>query len=241
MSLSLTKATEEVKLSLTKRGITNVPTDINVSLLLDISYSMTGEFNNGSVQRVLERLLSISNTIDDDGDMELVVFSNSAYHHSTLNVSQYDETESIVNDIKRRYTFSGTSFAPAISKILDVLGYTKPSTAPVAGFFSKLFSRASDEVQPSSGGVEGKQLIVLITDGENSDTPEFMRKVQLIEELPNVYLQCVGIGHRSNVLQDLADRSDSVGYTALKDFSQTNDELISSIINKELLTKFSGI
>ena len=66
---SLTKATEQVVFNLTKRGITDVPKDINVSLLLDYSGSMEGDYNSGAVTNVLRRLLSISNTIDDDGNM----------------------------------------------------------------------------------------------------------------------------------------------------------------------------
>lgn len=247
-SLSLTKATEEVKLSLTKMGITAVPTDINVSLLLDISYSMVSAFDNGSVARVLQRLLSIANTIDDDGNMELVLFSNESYHFGTLNAEQYDESASIVRAIKSRYSFNGTDFAPAITKILDVLGYQEPAeeytTTPSTSFFSKLFSRGSDEavtVPAVKGGVEGKQLLVLITDGDNGDKSAFLEKVKLIEQQPNVYLQCIGIGHRSASLQELADKSESVGYTSLNDFTQTDDSLIASIINKELLSKFAGV
>lgn len=237
-SFNLTKATEQVSFNLTKRGITDIPKDINVSLLLDFSYSMSSQYSSGAVARVLQRLLSISNTIDDDGLMELVVFHHDAMHYGTLNVDQYDEVTTIVEDICRRYSMGGTNFAPAINKILDILGQNTP-IKKVSGFFKNLFS--SQEQAPSSFELPGKQLLVLLTDGENSDSTEFNNCVKRIESLPNVYLQCVAVGYDSESLRQLAATSSSVGYSSLSDFSRTDDDLIESVVNTELLTKFAGV
>lgn len=227
MSLSLNKATEQVVLTLNKRGITNIPKDINVSLLLDYSYSMSSQYSNGAVSRVLQRLLSISNVIDDDGKLELVIFEDGANHVGTLNVSQFDSTDRIVDDIRRKYSMGGTNFAPAINKILSVLSSGSSIGKAFGGFFSK---------KPA---VEGKQLLVMISDGNNNDGPSFAQAVKTIESMPNVYLQCVAIGYDSSSLRKLAEQSDSVGYSSISDFSKTDEDLINSVINPELLQKFA--
>lgn len=239
---SLTKATEQVVFNLTKRGITDVPKDINVSLMLDYSGSMEYEYKSGSVANVLRRLLSISNTIDDDGNMELVVFHHDAMHYGTLNVDQYDEAEDIVSDIQRKYRMGGTSFTPAVRKTLEVLGTTTETVLEkAAGFFGKLFGSTTTKEVVKVSAVEGKQLLVLISDGANSDTNEFRRLVREIEQMPNVYLQCLAVGYESSFLRAIAEESDSVGYSSLSDFSKTDDDLIESIINKELLDKFAAL
>ena len=228
MSLTLNKATEQVVLTLNKQGITDIPKDINVSLVLDISGSMSSVYNDGSVSELLKRILSISNTIDDDGQLELVLFENKAHHYGTLNVNQFDTTDNLVTDILKKYPMGGTSFTPAIDKILSVLT-KETTTSKIKGFF---FNSPKKEV-------EGKQLVVFISDGECDDTNSFRKKVEELEKLPNVYLQCVAIGYESSFLKGIADVSDSVGYSSLKDFKQSDEKLISSILNSELLSKFS--
>lgn len=227
MSLSLNKATEQVKLSLNKRGITVIPNDINVSLLLDYSGSMSRQYENGDVSRVLQRLLSIANTIDDDGKLELVIFENGAKHVGTLDVNQYDETDKIVSDICDKYRMGGTEFAPAVNKILEVLS----ADSAVSKMFGSFFGKKPE--------VQGKQLLVMISDGDNSDQSAFAQAIKRIESMPNVYLQCVAIGYDSQSLRALAAKSDSVGYSSVSDFKKTDEDLINSIVSSELLQKFA--
>lgn len=237
MTLSLNKATEQVVLNLNKRGITDIPKDVNVSLLLDYSYSMDSYYNNGAVERVLQRLLSIANTIDDDGQLELVLFENKAHHYGTVNVDQYDNVKGIIQDIKKKFNMGGTEFAPPVKKILEVLNKSL-AKEKARGFFKNLFTK--DTPQDLSQPL-GKQLLVLISDGDNQDKGAFTTLVKQVEEMPNVYIQCIAIGYNSSYLQEIADRSCSVGYSSISDFSKTDDELINSVINKELLTKFSKV
>lgn len=254
MSLSLNKAIEEVKLNLNKRGITDVPQDINVSLLLDYSGSMSRQYQDGTVEKVLQRLLSISGTIDDDGILQLILFENRAHHYGEVTTEQYDSVKDLVKDITRKYSMGGTEFAPAIDSILKVLSSeevevqkTFETSSKKGGFFKSLFGKKevtktvrTVKERHSTGKIEGKQLLVLITDGDNSDNAAFRSKISLIEKMPNIYLQVISVGFESTYLQDIADASNSVGYSSLKDFN-TDGALIESIINPELLEKFSKI
>lgn len=256
MSLNLVKATEQVKLTLTKMGVTDIPRDINVSLLLDFSGSMSNQYQDGTVSRILQRLLSIANTIDDDGQLPLTLFHNDAIEYGELSVDQFDQTDQIVADICKKYSMGGTSFAPAVRLALSTVTrkvsieeciVVSPAVEAKKGFFGFGSSDAKPAVVKTvttlkdTGEVEGKQLLVLISDGDNSDRSEFDRVIKKIEKMPNVYLQCVCIGYSNSYLEKIADRSDSVGYSTLADFKSSDEALIKSIINIELLEKFSKI
>lgn len=223
--ISLKKVSEDVVISLQKKGVTNIPKDINVSLVLDQSGSMSGYFGNGTVANILRRLLGISNVIDDDGNLPFVVYHSSAYDAGTLNVNQYDQVEQILGESIRKYGFGGTAYTPAIDTILKKLGG--------GGFLGGLFGNPM-------ASIKGKQLITFITDGEtsSSDEREFEAKIKQIESSNNVYVQLICVGFHSNFLSSLGDRYDSVGYSSISDFSKTDAELIDAVVNSEVIAKF---
>lgn len=231
MSLNLTKATEEVTFNLTKRGLV-APNDINVSLLLDFSGSMDHYYRSGTVAKVLQRLLSISNTIDDDGILQLVPFHHTALPPQEITVEQYDDAAVIIRKLMNEYSMGGTAYSPAMDKLLGVLSNDTP-VAKATGFFSRLFAKN----EPAFPKIEGKQLIILITDGEPSDQSEFLKRIHELEKTSNIYLQTIAVAYDSNYLRTLAERSDSVGYTSISDFDSSDEALIESIINPELLAK----
>lgn len=223
--ISLKKISEDVVISLQKKGVTNIPKDINVSLVLDQSGSMSRYFDNGTVANILRRLLGISNVIDDDGNLPFVVYHSDAYDAGTLNVSQFDQVSSILTDTVRKYGFGGTAYTPAINSILKKLGG--------GGFLGGLFGNPM-------ASIKGKQLITFITDGEtnSSDQRDFEEKIKLIEKSDNVYVQLICVGFHSTFLSGLGDRYDSVGYSSISDFSKTDEELIEAIVNPEVVAKF---
>ncbi|AND75454.1 putative von Willebrand A domain protein [Acinetobacter phage vB_AbaM_ME3] len=223
--ISLKKVSEDVVISLQKKGVTNIPKDINVSLVLDQSGSMSNYFGNGTVANILRHLLGISNVIDDDGNLPFVVYHSQAFDAGTLNVSQYDQVEHILGESIRKYGFGGTAYTPAIDAILKKLGG--------GGFLGGLFGNPL-------ASIKGKQLITFITDGEtsSSDEREFEAKIKQIESSNNVYVQLICVGFHSNFLSSLGDRYDSVGYSSIADFSKTDAELIDAVVNPEVIAKF---
>lgn len=223
--ISLKKVSEDVVISLQKKGVTNIPKDINVSLVLDQSGSMSSYFGNGTVANILRRLLGISNVIDDDGNLPFVVYHSQAFDAGTLNVSQYDQVEQILSQSISKYGFGGTAYTPAIDTILKKLGG--------GGFLGGLFGNPM-------ASIKGKQLITFITDGETSSSDEraFEEKIKQIESSNNVYVQLICVGFHSNFLSGLGDRYDSVGYSSISDFSKTDAELIDAVVNPEVIAKF---
>lgn len=225
--ISLAKASQDVVINLQKNGITDIPKDINVSLVLDQSGSMSSHYANGAVSNIIRRLLGISNVIDDDGELPFIVYHSSAYDAGTLNVSQFDQVDKIVKDSVQKYGWGGTAYTPAIEAILKKL------SPPATGFLSKLFGN-------EASAVKGKQLIAFITDGEtgHSDQVAFETKIKQIEASSNIYVQLICVGFNSPFLSALGDRYDSVGYSSIADFSKTDEDLIKAVINPEVIAKF---
>lgn len=252
-SFNLSKRVEQVEFVLSKQlGVQEIPRDINVSLILDYSASMSTLYLNGNVQLLLERILGISNTIDDDGLMELVLFSNTAHHYGTLSSDDYTRTESIISEILSKYYMATTSYSEGIKKTLEVLNNAssmqveKQKPVGIFGQIANFFKGKSEEVkQPinidtDSKVVANKQLLIMITDGYN-DTPDnekFYKVVKEIEQSDNIYLQFISLGLESQVLQELADKSPSVGYSAISSLDISDEDLIRSAISLELLEKF---
>lgn len=228
--IPLSKVSEDVVIVLNKNGVTNIPKDINVSLVLDQSGSMSRYFSDGTVANILRRLLGISNVIDDDGQLPFVIYHNSAYDCGTLNVNQYDSVDNILTRTVSQYGFGGTAYTPAINTILNKLGAGK-TVGGLRGLFG-----GSNPVD----SIEGKQLITFITDGEtgSSDERDFEAKIKQIEASDNVYVQLICVGFHSKFLSGLGDKYDSVGYSSISDFSKTDAELIEAVVNPEVIAKF---
>ena len=149
MSLSLNKATEQVVMSLNKRGITNIPKDINVSLLLDYSYSMDRHYNSGAVSRVLQRLLSISNVIDDVAKQQ-----DTLYYTYPITKLQWSSGGRPVDAI---------NFAKAVSGVSDD-NKIKPSISECT---RALLRRVPREVYVSSRTDPDLELILTLCKKEN--------------------------------------------------------------------------
>ena len=71
-SISLLKKTAGVILE--KKKLTNVTA--RVGLILDISGSMRTLYKNGTVQKVVERILAVASKFDDDGALDVWVYDN---------------------------------------------------------------------------------------------------------------------------------------------------------------------
>lgn len=67
-----------------------------VVLVLDISASMNRLYKSGVVQRVIERILGLAITFDDDGQIDLLLFGTHAYQLPPVTL---DEIEGYVERV----------------------------------------------------------------------------------------------------------------------------------------------
>lgn len=121
-------AKEEVhKVCLDKKPLTNLKA--KVALVLDYSGSMDWLYSNGTVQRVVEKMLPIAMSFDDDGSMETWLFSDSYHRLSDANLNNLD---GYIKRETKKYSFGGTRYSPVMN---DIIKFYKNEKLPVYVIF----------------------------------------------------------------------------------------------------------
>ncbi len=135
-----------------------------VVLVLDISASMNALYQSGVIQRVIERILGLAVTFDDDGQIDLLLFGTNAYQLPpvTLAESEGYVERVILTQYKIR---EATNYAPPLRLLLHK--YRAPQPAPV--------------------------FVIFLTDGGNADRRESAEVIRELSYQP-VFVQFVGIG-----------------------------------------------
>lgn len=171
-----------------------------VALAMDYSGSMDRLYYNGSVQKVITRLLPIALKFDDNGELESWLFSNGSQKLEPVNANNYS---TYVDDymLSSGMTMGGTNYAPVLKDIVKY--YRKHKTNNIPAF------------------------VIFITDGENWDAYETDQIVRVISKF-NMFVQFVGIGEESfsylRKLDDLDGREcDNTGFISVKDMNKMND------------------
>lgn len=244
VAVNLTKSADQERLSEhlinLSKCVVNLSKTSNVDLggkrarvvvALDYSGSMDDLYHNGTVQRTLDRLVPLGLTFDDNGELEVYLFSNGCKYLETLTLDNYSN---YVKDVIKKSGFSmgGTEYAPVLNKILrDTKGGNKP------GLFSKLFKKNTAD----DGAVDTDTVFVIfITDGDNfdkDDTDGVIRK----SSKTNTFIQFIGIGNASfeylKKLDNLDGRDrDNTGFSSMKSLKDTTDE----VLYQEILGDFSN-
>lgn len=114
MNLDLRK---QLVLDLKKeKGIEGV--SAKVALVLDFSGSMSSLYSNGDVDKIIERILPVALGFDDDGEVDFYLFHNDVIKvDKNINTSNYNS--GIAAYVMSKYRVGGTSYAPAISKVVS--------------------------------------------------------------------------------------------------------------------------
>lgn len=181
-----------------------------VALAMDYSGSMDELFDDGSVQRVITRLLPIALKFDDNGELESWLFSNYFERLKPVTIKNYENYVKKVMQ-KANLNMGGTYYAPVLS---DMVTYYK-------------------DIEPS----EVPAFIIFITDGDNSDRSATN---EIVKELSNynIFVQFIGIGRaKFNYLKSLDDmkgrKHDNTGFTAVEDMNKmTDEELYTEILRQ---------
>lgn len=181
-----------------------------VALAMDYSGSMEPLYDNGSVQKVITRLLPIALKFDDNGELESWLFSNYFERLKAVTIKNYDNYVKKVMQ-KAHMGMGGTYYAPVLS---DMVKYYK-------------------DIEPS----EVPAFIIFITDGDNFDRSATN---EIVKELSNynIFVQFIGIGREKfNYLKSLDDmkgrKHDNTGFTAVEDMNKmTDEELYTEILRQ---------
>lgn len=102
------------KICLEKKELQDLTSKVVV--VLDYSGSMDQLYRDGVVQETLNRLLPLALRFDDDGEMELFIFSNNYKQLPSLNINNFDNY--IKNEkVLKKYSMGGTNYSPVIRNI----------------------------------------------------------------------------------------------------------------------------
>lgn len=152
-----------------------------VGVVLDFSGSMSTLYKNGVVQAVLERLFPIALQFDDNGEMELWIFSNG--FHRLDNITMENYYGYIKREIMGKYDMGGTNYAPVLQDVYHKYMIEEPAALP--------------------------NYIIFITDGDNSDKQAAVRAITEISRYP-IFVQFVGISNGYSTSFDFLEKLDEM-------------------------------
>ena len=180
-----------------------------VGLVLDASGSMYGQYDDGTVQRVIERILPLSVHFDDDGCLDVWIFSDTAKALEQIHLGNYQ------GYIKRH--------SKQIDKIMG--GNNEPAVIKAV----MQHYQAQDSALPA--------YVVFVSDGGIYREEEIARVLSKAASKP-IFWQFVGIGGSNyGVLERLDDLSgrvvDNCNFFDLDDLDQVSEsELYDRLLNE---------
>lgn len=203
-----------------------------VVVALDYSGSMSNLYSNGTVQRTLNKLVPMGLKFDDNGELEVYIFSNDYKYITTMTIDNYEDY--VKKHIQRSgMRMGGTSYEPVLSAIVNEMCLTSKKK----GLLSSIFGKKEKQTQNGSDDSNVPVFIIFITDGENSDKHE-TDKIIRESANHNVFIQFVGIGdERFDYLRKLDDldgrKCDNTGFIQLNSLENIDDiDLYNSLIEQ---------
>jgi stress response protein SCP2 len=172
---------KNVGISLEKKGMT--PRRAKVCLCLDISGSMDQLYRSGKIDTLVQRVLGLGLTFDDDGDIDVFLFGRKARNYGIVDVSNYRDFSS---NLLKNYRLEPTTNYGIVMEM-------------VRGFYAENNS-------------EGLPVFVMfVTDGASSDMPKTKQMLKDASSEP-IFWKFMGIvpqgfwgRHASSFLQELDD------------------------------------
>ena len=186
-----------------------------VVVILDYSASMRMLYNNGTVQRTLNKLVPIGLTFDDNGEIEVYLFNQGYRKFDNMNISNYKQYKYQVID-KAYWSMGMTAYAPVLRAVLEDTGKIKK-----AGLFKNKTKCIDDG---------DDVFVIFITDGEtNSADRNETNKVIRLSSQTNTYIQFIGIGDTEfgylETLDTIGGRKiDNTGFSSMKSLEKASDE-----------------
>lgn len=196
-----------------EKGVDFTKHKARVMVALDYSGSMSSLYRRGAVDKALERLLPLGLKFDDNGSMELWLFTEGFYEMPEVT---YKNCRGYLNKnlpSARRFDMGGTDYSPVLNEIL-----TK-------------HKRHSYDGIPT--------YVIFLTDGgcSRSDEKKTDKVIKKMAE-ENIFVQFVGIGNNSfTYLHHLDDfkerRCDNTGFTDINIMGDVSDDELYTQLLKE--------
>lgn len=191
-----------------EKGVDLSKHQARVVVVIDRSGSMSGLYDNGSVQTTLTRLLPLGLRFDDNGEVEVYSFSDG---FNRLKVMSKNNFDNYVEREMSKLPYGGTNYAPVLKQILK--DYNDGSQLPTFVIF-----------------------ITDGSNWDTGETDKIIRKSS--KKKHKLFVQFVGIGNDSfsylRKLDDLDGRDvDNTAFIAVQDLNKlTDDELYAKLLEQ---------
>ena len=176
-----------------------------VAVAMDFSGSMNKLYKDGSVQRILNRLMPLALKFDDDGELDVWLFD---HEFRTLPSMNLDNFQGYVKReiLDNKWHMGRTCYAPVLKDIMKKY------------FFFGL-KKSKDPI-----------FLIFITDGANSDKTD-TDKVIRDSSKKDIFIKFIGMGKEEfpylEKLDDLGGRVvDNTAFSKVEDFENISDETL---------------
>ena len=245
---NLVDLTKKVKVQLEKKGA-KPDVKAQVGFAIDISGSMRGLYNNGTMQDIVNRVQALANRFDDNQTLDMWAFHNDVYELIPAVPAMFGNyVNSYVLSLGSKL-WGGTSFHPVVSAIQqhyfgpEIVKVTTSNVKPSTGFFGKLFGKTEIEqktetvLSPKTNMSTDPVYLIFLTDGDNDDETKTSSIIaSLVNE--NIYIQFVGVGKGSTFryVKKMASLYDHVGFVDFSDPDEvTDDQMFDELLNPEFI------
>lgn len=240
MAITLEKVKElgaTARISLAKAGLGKEK--FKVVLALDVSGSMTGQYDSGAVEETVARVLGLARELDDDGSIEVIVFGNGSRYFGNLAVENASRS---VQKLWRTSTDlrSGTEYAGVINFVCDWV----EDKLSRSGALGRFFGKKESPVPERWDGVP--VYLLLVTDGDNNQSDKEPARRALIRASGlKVFLKCIGISKkRFEFLKEMDSLKgrivDNASFTAIEDPSAVDPAWLYDQLGREVPEWLSG-
>lgn len=200
-------------LTLRKSGLEGLRA--RVAVVIDMSGSMRSLYANGSVQSAIERLLPIALRLDDNGELDIWLFSNGSKRLPSITEQDfYQYVDRVIMGRRENQIWGGTEYAPVMRDVVRKYVQEEPSALP--------------------------SFVMFLTDGENSDRNSAEAVLREASQY-GIFWQFIGIGNEEfSFLKRLDDMTGRVIDNA--DFFQINDlhDITDEELYGRLMTEYPG-
>jgi len=200
-----------------------------VALVLDISASMNGLYQNGTVQRVTEKALALASRFDDDGQMEVFLFGKSVHTCGVIGIKNIQQA--IQTLVRKHPLESSTRYGLALQTLrLHYFPQVELQTlAAVPSLLGRLMGQKSTPFKPTLPA-QTPIFVLFITDGETLDQALAVEEMTRLSQLP-MFFKFIGVGQASfpflQRLDDLKGRAlDNADFVQFSDLDTVADPVL---------------
>ena len=223
---------KKVTVELEKKRLTGE--QARIAAVLDCSGSMSALYDNGTVQRAVERVMGVAAAMDDDGTMDVWFFASSAMRAPSVTVNDF---EGYVDRVRAQTRSSGGFFNRVLPPIVGGLGHGNDEPKVIADVVRKYVNESPSSTLPA--------FILFFSDGGVGSDREIARLLTDAARHP-IFWQFIGLGNANyGVLERLDTLSgrmvDNANFFALDDLDRVSDEELYQRLLNEFPTWLAAV